>query len=201
MINRDDYKLEEKFFYKEKSLKTQVLLRDTHNPGMTHFNEWHNKNSRGYKKTSHFTITKDGSLFEHYSPEYYGTVFGLEEIDKRIITISLENEGWLEYSRKKNGFINWRGDIYHDKDNVSIKQWRGQLFWAPYSDAQFHGLATLLEFLFEEYGIDRKMIDTNVCVDMSENFMGVISKSNYSKFCTDVNPTLNLELLKRKLEI
>jgi N-acetyl-anhydromuramyl-L-alanine amidase AmpD len=199
MVDKDEYKLSEKHYHMEESFKTQILLMDSLDSEMHHYNQWLNKTPIGYKKTTHFTIKKDGSIFEHFSPEYYGTIFGLKEIDKKIISISLENEGWLEYSRKKNGFINWRGDIYEDKDSVNISQWRGQLFWAPYTDPQVESLIKLLEELCYKYKIKKNVVDSNVHFDMAENILGIVSKSNYSRFSTDINPTLDLELIKESI--
>jgi N-acetyl-anhydromuramyl-L-alanine amidase AmpD len=201
MIDKDGYKLNEENYHKEETFKTQILLTDSQSSEMNHYEQWLNKNPIGFKKTTHYTIRKDGSIFEHFSPEYYGTIFGIEEIDKKIISISLENEGWLEYSRKKNGFINWRGDIYEDKDSVTISQWRGQLFWVPYTEPQVESLIKLLEKLCCTYKIKRNIVDSNVYFDMSENILGIVSKSNYSRFSTDVNPTLDLELIKENIQL
>lgn len=198
---KTDFTLGDDFYFREETPKTQILLMDTHNRDMKHFDEWLIKNPKGYKKTTPFTISVGGDVFKHYDPSYYSEIFRIKEIDSKIIPISLENMGYLTYSKKKNGFINWRGDIYETEEDLYIKNWREQLFWAPYTEKQYESLMSLSIELCEQFHIERRVADHNTHMDFAEAFQGVLYKSNYSKYCRDINPSMKIDKINLKREL
>jgi N-acetyl-anhydromuramyl-L-alanine amidase AmpD len=203
MINNIDYKLDSKNHCEDKHQKSQILLMDTHTKGMEHVDNWKKSLyvARKYLYTTPYTITASGEIYEHYDPEFISHIFGLDYVDKKIIGISLENMGWVEYNHKKNGFINWSGDIYGTEEDVYIKGWRGQMYWAKYTEKQVESLIYLLHKLCFRYDIPKKIKENNTQTEFVENFLGVAYKSNYSKMCTDINPSMNFKYLKEKLEL
>ena len=42
---------------------------------------------------------------------------------------------------------------------------------------------------------EENFIGHNVLVDGVENFKGIVSRSNYNEYWTDINPSFNFELL------
>jgi hypothetical protein len=201
-IDKTSYTLKSENFLKEETDKNKILLTDTRGVGMKHYQEWLKKNpATGYKKTTHFTILKSGKVFEHFPAEYYSAIFDLPHIDSRIISISLENYGWLSYDRIKKTYNNWCGDIYNEHDHVFMESWRNHLFWDSYTPEQSEALVELIGFLCDKYDINNRMMDDRLYSEYAENFEGILTKPNFSRFSTDVNPSLELDEISKKIEI
>lgn len=201
MINDKDFRLSDEHFYGDVTFKHQIMLLDTHCRGMEHIEQWEKKSPVGYKKTTPYTITLDGTIYEHFDSNHWSKVFGIDEIDKRIITISLENEGSLKFNAKKKKFINWSGDIYHrDKDDVHIEKWRGDMFWSPYTTNQMDSLVSLILTLNEKHNIPLKVMDEDSVNVLPEYFRGIITKHDYNTLSRDINPSFDREKFKEQIE-
>ena len=50
----------------------------------------------------------------------------------------------------------------------------------------------------KEHNIPNEFIGHNVLVDGIEHFEGVVSRSNYNEYWTDINPSFKFELLCEK---
>jgi hypothetical protein len=199
-IDKTNYKLASKNFFEEKSDKTKILLTDSRSALMTHYLDWLNKSAvTGYKRTTHFSIRKTGGIIQHFPVDCYSSVFDLPHIDKQIISISLENMGWLTYDKRKKTYNNWCGDIYRE-DNVFVKSWRGHLFWDSYSKEQSEALSELIVYLCDNYGINKRMVDNTLYFEYAENFEGVLTRPNFSRLSTDINPSLDLDEISKKIE-
>lgn len=201
MVNNKDFKLGELNYKPTQHKKTQILLMDTFNNGMGHYRDWVAKNEFGYYKTTPYTISVWGDIFEHYNPEFTSTIFGIESIDTRIIPISIENMGWVRFDNEKKVFINWNDDIYGREDDVFVKKWRNQKFWARYTNNQLESLVYLVNKLCNQFDIKHNVKNDNTYSSMSENFRGVTFKSNYSKLSTDINPSMDFNYLKEKIKL
>jgi hypothetical protein len=201
-VNDTDYVLGDHYYYQKESPKTQILLMDTHHPGMEHFEDWLRKNPKGYKKTTPFTISVGGDVFKHYDPKYYSDILNNKEIDKKIIPISLENVGYLRYCTKKKKFITWCGNIYDTEDDVIMSsKWRGETFWVAYTPEQINSLVGLVLSLCKEFNIDRKVVNHNTFMEYADMYNGIICKSNYSKLSKDINPLMDFNDLKQRIEL
>lgn len=201
MINDKDFLLGEEHFFNKVTPKHQIMLVDTHCSGMAHFDQWEKKSSVGYKKTTPYTIGLDGAIYEHFDSDYWSRIFGVKEIDKGILPISLENEGSLKFNGKKKKFINWSGDIYRrDKDDVHIEKWRGDMFWSPYTIEQINSLTSLVFFLCEKHGIKLRIKDVDFDDVFLENYQGIVTKHDYNILSRDINPSFNRIAFKEKIE-
>lgn len=199
--DNDSYKLTDKNYFDEETDKYQIVLLDSGFCGMDHINLWENINSVGYKKTSPYTIGLDGTVYEHYDSKYWSKVFGIKDIDRKLIPISLENEGQLRFCGKKKKFITWWGDIYRrGKDDVHMKKWRGGVFWAPYTDEQLESLVTLVKELSIKHNIELKVKSGEDDIDFLENYLGIVTKSDYGSLCNEINPSFDRITFKEKIE-
>lgn len=145
-----------------------------------------------YKKIPNYLIDKSGKVHNlnkkdvtsHYLDGY---------TDKGVVIICLENMGWLKKRSKDGKFVNWLGDIYNNE--VHEKKWRGKYFWDGYSEKQMKSVLKLIKKVCDKEKIPKNFIGHNVLVDGVENFKGIVSRSNYNEYWTDINPSFNFELL------
>ncbi len=61
-----------------------------------HIIGWGKRMGGEYKKTSPYTVFRDGNISQHYEPTKYSDFLGNKSVDKKIIVVLLENQGWLE---------------------------------------------------------------------------------------------------------
>lgn len=194
-----EYKLKDSSYFKKKYKKQQIVIGNSLNIGLRHFDNWNKKISGKYKGTSPYTIGLDGVIYEHYDPSYYSTFLKDDVLDKRIIPIVLENEGWLTKDLNKKRFIMWNGSIYNRNEALFERKWRGKLHWAPYTDEQMESLALLCNYLINKFNISKKVSSDNIKIKDYRLKKGVYFRSNYSKNYLDVSPAFNFNYLKGKL--
>lgn len=198
-INKN-YRLEGNSYFNKKHIKKQIVIGNTFNKGLLHYDLWRNKINGKYKGTSPYTITLDGTIYEHYDPKYYSSFLSDDKINKKIISIVLENEGWVGRDFNKNQFIMWNGDIYNRDDELIEYKWRGKNRWAPHSNEQMDSLINLCNFLISDFKISNKVAINNLLIDDVENMEGIFFKSNYSKNYLDISPSFDIKFLKEKLK-
>ena len=88
MVDLDkSHLLGEKSYFKEEHKKTQIVIGNTLNTGLTHFDIWRDKLNGNYKGTSPYTIGLNGVIYEHYNPKYYSTFIKDDNMDKKIICL------------------------------------------------------------------------------------------------------------------
>ena len=107
--------------------------------------------------------------------------------------VALENIGWLKRRKEDGKFIDWLGNIYNNK--VHEKKWRGKLFWDNYTEIQLSSTIELLDKVCKQNKIPNHVLGHNVLVDGVENFKGIVCRSNYNEYWTDLNPSFNFEIL------
>ena len=179
--------------------KKQIVLGNTLSLGMGHFGLWKNKMNGNFKGTAAYTVRLDGTVYEHYDPKYYSETIKIDDNDKYIIPIVLENEGWLTKDYKNDKYLTWCGDIYNRDTPLEVK-WRSNRIWATYSDEQLESLVELCNGLIDEFKINRLVCDHNTKImDISE-LEGIYYRSNYSSYYSDVSPTFNFKKFKTKIE-
>lgn len=198
-INKD-YILGENSFFDKKFKKKQIIIGNTFNTNMDHFDVWKQKISGKYKKTATYTVTLDGKICEHFDPAYYSNFLNCGEFDKKIISIVLENEGWLIKDFELDNFVNWSGDVYNRSDALHKQSWRGKNNWAPYSDKQINSLVSLCNYLIDNFDIERYVSPDNIKIKYFTKKNGIYYRSNYSKNMLDVSPAFNIDYFKSKIE-
>jgi hypothetical protein len=119
-------------------------------------------------------------------------------VNEKSIIICLENLGWLEKVLLKNHHTNWIGNIY--KEKVFDRKWRDYFFWQPYTDIQLEKTAELCKQLCKKHKIKLKFIGHNTKVKGVESFLGIITKSNFDDFVTDLSPAFDFEKFNKLLD-
>jgi len=82
---------------------------------------------------------------------------------------------------------------------VFKKKWRGHLFWASYTPEQLNSCAELIVQLNKELDVELEYTGHNVRIDSVDKFKGVVSRSNYNNFWTDISPAFDFEELIEKI--
>ena len=65
-----------------------------------------------------------------------------------------------------------------------------------YTDKQLESLLNLLNKLCMDLDINKEFVGHNVRVEGVEKFEGIVTRSNYSEFFTDLSPAFNFEKIK-----
>ncbi len=200
VIDENTYKLKEDNFYNKSFDKNQIVIGNSFSHSLNHFTGWLNRLDGEYKETAHYTITRKGEIYQHFDTNNYSNFVNEKRVDKKIISIVLENLGWLKKDLKADKYIDWVGNIYKRRVKVLEKRWRGQQYWDPYTPKQFNTTVKLVKFLCNKYDIDNKCVGHNTFIKDIEDFKGVVYRSNYYKDNTDVNPSWNFYKFKEKIE-
>ena len=201
IINDDKYKLEVKNYYDTEFEKRQIVLANTFSEKDKHIIGWKNRMGGEYKKTSPFTIFRDGTIYQHYDSSKYSDFLGNKSVDKKIIVILLENQGWLEKDLINDSYFNWVGNIYKRGKSVFEKRWRGFNFWDSYTNKQMESCVKLINHLCEIHKIPKKCVGHNTFIEGIEYFEGVTYRSNYYKESTDLNPSWDFNKFKKLIEV
>ena len=200
VIDSTKYKLKEDNFFEDITLKQQIVIGNSLSNNLKNINGWETRDGGKYKRTSTFSIDKKGNIYQHYDDSFYSEFSGDVEIDKKIITISLDNLGWVIKDLLKDRYIDWVGNIYKRRAKVINKRWRGFQFWEPYTPKQFNACIDLVTYLCDKHKINKKCVGHNTYIKDIETFNGVSYKSNYHKELTDVSPAWDFKKFKNKIE-
>lgn len=199
-INLDKYELTENNFYKTEFNKRQIVIGNSFSEKDNHIKGWKTRMGGGYKKTSTFTIFKNGQIHQHFDPAMYSDFLENKSIDKKIISIVLENNGWLQKDLITDEYFTWVGNIYNKSKDVFEKRWRGFTYWEPYTEKQIKSCAKLVKYLCDKYEIPKNCVGHNTFIDGIEYFEGVTYRSNYHKDSTDLNPSWDFKKFKELIE-
>ena len=114
------------------------------------------------------------------------------------LVLFIKNESWIMIywvdilNKVKIKISSFKIDIdwFEDYKTLELKYRNRTL------NEQLNNLNSLLENLFNDFKIERKMVGHNVRVKGVENFKGIVSRSNYSEFFTDLSPAFNFDKIK-----
>lgn len=200
IIDTETYNLTNNNFVNKATEKTQIIIGNSLTNDLKYINGWSKRHGGKYKKTTTFSIDKKGNIYQHFDDKYYSKTMGNEYIDKNILTITLENVGWLNKDLLKHRHIDWVGNIYKRRAKVIDKRWRGFRYWEPYSSKQFNSCVDLVMFLCKKHNIENNCVGHNTFIKNIEDFNGVGYRSNYNKDFTDVSPAWDFKKFKNKIE-
>tara|TARA_R100000908_G_scaffold23482_1_gene9511 strand:+ start:19503 stop:20129 length:627 start_codon:yes stop_codon:yes gene_type:complete len=201
IINTKRYKLTKKNYIPQGTKKNKIVIGVTYSNNMSHYTGWSNRNNGAYTRTAMFTVSMDGKVYEHFSPNYFSDFMLKPDLNESSITILLENEGWLiKDLTNENKYINYVGHIYNRKDSVINKRWRNQTYWAPFTDKQVDSTIKLVAELCKNFNIPMNVVSHNTNLDDAQNFNGVLYRSNFEKYYTDITPAWDFKYFKNKLE-
>tara|TARA_R110002050_G_scaffold34397_1_gene86762 strand:+ start:5011 stop:5625 length:615 start_codon:yes stop_codon:yes gene_type:complete len=200
-INKNDYTLSGKNYISEGTIKTRIVLGNTFSSDMQHTIGWSKRNGGEYKKTAMFTVSLNGEIHQHFPPKYFSNFTNDIKLDESIISILIENEGWLNKNLlNEKEYVNYVGTIYKRDDSIFNKKWRNFRYWAPYSEEQFNSAINLVKELSKTFDIPLNVIDNNTIIKNESNDNGVFYKSNFNKGYTDLSPAWDFKLFKNKVE-
>lgn len=195
-IDKETYWFEGEDNYHKKTYdKNQIVIGHNGRKDMRHCISWVHRMNGKYKGGSHFTIDKDGKVYQHFETKYYSDFLGVEQ-DKSNISIILVNEGWLKEDLLNNVYTDWLGHTYSKSRSVLERSWRGQRLWMKYRDSQMKSLRELVIKLCEEYDIEKKCIGNCVYNEDADIFDGITFRSNYKEDRTDISPAFEMDILK-----
>ncbi len=195
LIDDTKYKLKESNYHQEVYEKTQIIVGHNSRKDMRHCEGWLRRDFGNFKKTSAFSIDRDGKVYQHFDPKYYSD-FVEHQQDKCSIGITLVNVGWLKYDNINNIYLDWLGHTYSVKNEFFKKSWREKDFWFPYTKEQEESLFFLIKKLCNDFNIEKECINSNVYDKDVDIYKGVVFRSNYSADLTDISPAFKIENLK-----
>ena len=149
-------------------------------------------------KLPHYLIGRDGKIIKLLDNLYNSNFSNNDRVNSKSIVISLENLGWLEKVPLKNYHINWIGNIYNGE--IVNKKWRDYFYWQPYTDIQMNKTVELCKNLSKELNIELNFIGHNTKVKGCESFLGILTRSNFDEFSTDLSPAFNFEEFNKLLK-
>jgi hypothetical protein len=190
-----EYKLKTANYIRVISDKRQILLGNTHHYNLNHVKHAINRNNGTYDKLPHFTITKDGKIYQHFDVKFYSNYLS-GEYTKDVISIGLENIGQI--FEEKGIYTDIYNNIY--EGTPFEKNWKNCSIWDPYTETQFESCIYLCNKLIDENQISRAVMPANVFKQDIANFKGICYKSNYDSKYYDLNPNWDFEKFKEKIE-
>lgn len=199
-IDKETYKIDNKNFHGVKYKKSQIILGGSLRKENYHIKHLQKKDFGLTKEWPTFSISREGMIYQHYNPECYSDYMKVKEMDKKSISIVLENMGTLYYYVEDDGYRNWINEVCTE-DKVFEKLWKNYRYWETYTSQQYDALVILCNHLFDEYDIKRDCIGFNVISDNAENFNGIICRSNYNSDYLDLNPSFQWKKLLKGLGI
>ncbi len=196
-IDKRTHDLEPKHYRKTISNKTQIVIASTLRANGNHIVRQLHQNFGLSKKWNTFTITRAGKIYQHYDPKYQSDFLENKIADPKIISISLENMGYLD--KNKDGlYVNWLNEIC-DSDLVVERKLAGYNYWEVFTAEQLDALAYLCAFLCEEFNIPKNIIDFMSFHKDIHKFKGLTFRSNYIENTNDINPLFDVEYFDEKL--
>ena len=105
-IDNETYRIKDTCRYKTQIAKTQIILATSLRKDSNHIIRLLHKDYGKTKKWNTFTIARTGIIYEHFDPKFHSDFIGIKEVDKKSISIVIENMGCL-FKTPSNKYINW----------------------------------------------------------------------------------------------
>ncbi len=202
-LDKETHVLEAKNFHASKTKKTQIILAGSLRKESNHILHLKKKDFGMTKRWPTYTITREGVIYQHYEPIYYSDFMGNKELDKKSVSIVLENMGMLFYDVNKESFVNWINEECTDSKMIGERLWKNYRYWEKYTTAQYDSLTFLCNHLIKELDIKLDAVGHNVLateVDMGA-FQGITTRSNYDSEYTDLNPQFDWAKFLKMMDI
>ena len=200
-IDNETYKINEVNRHKTQTVKTQIVLASSLRKDSYYITRLLHKDFGKTKKWNTYTISRDGTIFQHYDNKYHSDFLGIKEVDKQSVSIIMENMGSL-FQTTEGKHINWINEVC-DEQNVIEKQWYGYNYWEKFSDTQLESLVLLCEELCEQFNIPKVCIEFHHYHKDTIKFRGIVFRSNYIEDSSDINPLFDIskfnEMLHKEL--
>ena len=168
-----------------------------------------------------YVLARDGTIYRlfddgRWSYHLGGTtadpcVGGNEVNSKRSIAIEISNFGWV--SESGTALKTYTGTGYCTKEDTHLfhtlgSAWRGQRYFAAFTDAQYTNLKKLLKCLTAKHNIPYKLVDATGSADQAARykmfaskdearaFKGIASHSNFRQGKWDIGPAFDWHRLE-----
>jgi N-acetyl-anhydromuramyl-L-alanine amidase AmpD len=199
-IDKTTYNIPSENYYKSKNKKTQIILAGSLRSESNHIKRLSKKSYGMTKKWCTYTISRDGKIYQHYDPKYYTDFMVDKEIDKKSISIVLENMGSLFYDDETDKWYNWIMETCTN-ELVYEKHWKSGRYWESYTEKQFISTIELCKYLSKKYNIILDSLGLNVYESFTKNFQGIVTRSNYDIDYSDLNPQFNFKRFLKEIGI
>jgi len=200
MLKVDDktYGIKEINRYKTQIAKTQIVLATSLRKNDHHITRLLHKDFGKTKKWNTYTISRDGTVYQHYCNKFHTDFLGIKEADKQSISIVVENMGSL-FQTPQGKYINWLNEVC-DPDRVVTKNWLGYGYWEQFSDIQTENLILLCNEICAEHNIPKVCIDFHHYHKDVLKFRGIVFRSNYIQDSSDINPLFDIIKFNKMLK-
>lgn len=190
-IDKVTYKIGEESINTSTTKKTQIVVGLSLRKEDYHIKRLKRKDYGKSKKWNTFTISRSGKIYQHYDPKYVSEYIGKKPVDKRIISIVLENMGSLIVNEDGN-FVNWLNEGC-SSDVVIEKKWMSQKYWEKFPQKQITSLISLCKYLCDGFDIPKNIIEFHHYHSDIIKYNGIALKSNYFEDSSSINPFLDLD--------
>lgn len=178
--------------------KNQIILTHTSRNVENYLASLRYRHNGKYKKIPNYIITKEGKIIKLLEDNEHSDYFSEKNINRNGIIICLENLGWLEKQPLENQYVNWIGDIY--KGKTFERKWRDYFFWDPYTEKQIDTLVIICKSIIKDMRMRKEIIEHNTKINGIEKFEGIVTRSNYDSYLTDLSPAFDFDEFKKKFE-
>ena len=189
-IDKKTYKIKSDNHYKTRLVKNQIILGVSLRKDHNHITRLQHKDYGKSKKWNTFTVSRDGEIFQHYNEKHHTDFIGIKDVDKKAISIVLENMGCL-FEVEKEKYLNWLNEEC-DKDVVIKRNWLTYSFWEKFTDEQIESTILLLRHLCEVHSIPEKIIDFHHYHKDTVKYRGIVFRSNYIENSSDLTPMFDI---------
>lgn len=189
-IDNTTYAVKDINRHKAQSVKTQIVLASSMRKNSYHITRLMHKEFGKTKRWNTFTISRDGTVFQHFDTKYHSDFLGIKEGDKQSISIVLENMGYL-FKAPDGKYINWLNETCPE-DRIVEKDWLGYNLWEKFDDEQIESLVMLCRELCEKHSIPKLCIDFHHYHKDISRFRGILFRSNYIEDSSDINPLFDI---------
>lgn len=201
-IDNITYGVKEINHYKTQNVKNQIILATSLRKDSYHITRLQHKEFGKTKRWNTFTISRDGTIYQHYNHKFHSDFLGIKEADKQSVSIVLENMGSL-FETSTGKHINWLNEVC-DEEHIITKNWFGYNYWENLGDEQISSTVNLCKQLCEQFNIPTICIDFHHYHKDIVKFRGIVFRSNYIRDSSDINPLFDIEkfnaMLKGKID-
>jgi len=196
-IDKKTYQVSEINRYKNKTVKTQIVIGFSLRKDNYHILRLQNKDYGKSKRWNTYTISRKGTVYQHYDDSFHSNFLNIKIGDKQSISIVLENMSSLIHT-DGDKYVSWLNESC-PKKNVVEKEWFGYYFWEKIPEIQLNNLVLLCKKMCEKHNIPKTCIDFNTYHKNINKFKGIVFRSNYIEDSNDINPLIDIELFNKQL--
>lgn len=205
------------YYYEEEFPKERIVLH--HTAGYLK-GDIAQLSRQGTEVSVPFVIARSGLIYNLWKSKYWsyhlgpGAVGGNAAMSQRSIGIELSNIGFLH--KKAGGLLHTSygtDDVYCSETETGYYQklpaaYRGERYYAKFTNAQYSSLILLLRFLTKRYGIPRTILAPVKRYEVfsnaaeAEQFKGICSHVNFrASGKWDLGPAFDWERVNKGLKI